>query len=882
MGRTEIFRNEMSSNRMSNNSSRQGDLMPNTPITSPIREDGYECVGDDSNIGTKGDKENDEICYKEGEGKDTSKTDCGHGKEDRVSEMPEQWYNLRSRIRKREYYNSVEEGKEKSRPLCDRRKRKKVEHIQTVDPSIRGVADIQPVEIDESISFDDIGGLSEYINSLKEIVFLPLLYPEFFSSFNITPSRGVLLCGPPGTGKTLVARALACAASKGTQKVSFYMRKGADVLSEWVGEAEKQLRLLFEEAKKNQPSIIFFDEIDGLAPVRSSKHEQVHNSIVSTLLALMDGLDSRGQIILIGATNRVDAIDGALRRPGRFDREFNFPLPGCEARAEILGIHTCKWKQPPSKDLKLELATTCVGYCGADLKSLCTEAALHAFRERYPEIYVNDEKIFIDVDSVKVEKHHFLEAMSKITPAAHRGSNVNSRPLSPIVSSCLRRHLQKALQVILDIFPAVTALPEAISFGSGISLAHRPRILLCGDESAGLDHIGPAILHELDKFPVYSLAFQSLHLDNRTQKPEEALGLFFVEAKRTAPSILYLPEFNLWWENAHEQLKVVLLMSLNDLPSNAPILLLGTSSVPLSEMHDVSSSIFSDLDVLQLSSPSTEDRCLFILGLMEKALSIQSKHLVDSLSRSGAKIKAERHALCQLRTCLHDVCNRILDDKHFSAFHYSSLYEDDPDCRKLVHNPVDMATLLQCVDCGKYITCQSFLKDFDIILTNIKKCYGNDKKGKRIVRKAHKLEDIVHGMLSEMNPSLVGLCDMTADEGEHFSLRTCTGEGDDTVPGKAVEVAEVLLSDNKHSTCRGESMQGATMTDGEIASQVDCIKQLLLEKTESYGIPQLERLYAQILKGICKTGNEAKAKNQDLEASILSYLLKYSSDPAKL
>lgn len=364
--------------------------------------------------------------------------------------------------------------------------------IQTAGPSSKGGADIQPVQIDETVSFGDIGGLSEYIDALKEMVFFPLLYPDFFASYNITPPRGVLLCGPPGTGKTLIARALACAASKAGQKVSFYMRKGADVLSKWVGEAERQLKLLFEEAQKNQPSIIFFDEIDGLAPVRSSKQEQIHNSIVSTLLALMDGLDSRGQVVLIGATNRVDAIDGALRRPGRFDREFNFPLPGCEARAEILDIHTRKWKQPPSKELKLELASSCVGYCGADLKALCTEAAIRAFREKYPQVYTSDDKFVIDVESVKVEKYHFLEAMSTITPAAHRGSIVNSRPLSPVVLPCLGRLLRKAMSIISDIFPAVSSdmnKLSLLSYGSTISLVYRPRLLLCGDDGVGLVNV---------------------------------------------------------------------------------------------------------------------------------------------------------------------------------------------------------------------------------------------------------------------------------------------------------------------------------------------------------------------------------------------------------
>ena len=171
----------------------------------------------------------------------------------------------------------------------------------------------QPLGVDMNISFENVGGLDNYIDQLKEMVALPLLYPELYQNFNITPPRGVLFHGPPGTGKTLMARALAASCSTEQRKITFFMRKGADILSKWVGEAERQLRLLFEEAKKHQPSIIFFDEIDGLAPVRSSKQEQIHASIVSTMLALMDGMDNRGQVIVIGATNRPDAVDPALR-----------------------------------------------------------------------------------------------------------------------------------------------------------------------------------------------------------------------------------------------------------------------------------------------------------------------------------------------------------------------------------------------------------------------------------------------------------------------------------------------------------------------------------------------------------------------------------------
>ncbi|KAK8986599.1 hypothetical protein V6N11_010154 [Hibiscus sabdariffa] len=639
--------------------------------------------------------------------------------------------------------------------------------VQTAGPSSKGGADIQPLQVDESVSFDEIGGLSEYIDALKEMVFFPLLYPDFFASYHITPPRGVLLCGPPGTGKTLIARALACAASKAGQKVSFYMRKGADVLSKWVGEAERQLKLLFEEAQRNQPSIIFFDEIDGLAPVRSSKQEQIHNSIVSTLLALMDGLDSRGQVVLIGATNRIDAIDGALRRPGRFDREFNFPLPGCEARAEILDIHTRKWKQPPSKELKMELAASCVGYCGADLKALCTEAAIRAFREKYPQVYTSDDKFLIDVDSVKVEKYHFIEAMSTITPAAHRGSIVQSRPLSLVVAPCLQRHLQKVMNHISDIFPPLTVSSELtklsmLSYGSAISFVYRPRLLLCSGDGFGLDHLGPAILHELEKFPVHSLGLPSLLSDPSAKTPEEAVVHIFGEARRATPSILYIPQFNLWWDNAHEQLRAVLLTLLEELPSDLPILLLGTSSVSLAEFDGNPYSIFPQLSVYQVDKPSTEDRNLFFDRLIESAMSVLleavTKNPQESVSlpelhkvpkmASGpkvsemkAKVEAEQHALRRLRMCLRDVCNRILYDKRFSVFHYPR------------------------VDSGQYLTCSSFLQDVDLVVANAKAYNGDDYNGARIVSRAYELRDSVHGMLSQMDPSLVAYCDKIVVQG---------------------------------------------------------------------------------------------------------------------
>ncbi|XP_072965752.1 ATPase family AAA domain-containing protein At1g05910 isoform X1 [Typha angustifolia] len=853
--------------------------------------------------------------------------------------------------------------------------------VQTAGPSSKGGADIQPLQVDESVSFDDIGGLSEYIDALKEMVFFPLLYPDFFASYHITPPRGVLLCGPPGTGKTLIARALACAASKAGQKVSFYMRKGADVLSKWVGEAERQLKLLFEEAQRNQPSIIFFDEIDGLAPVRSSKQEQIHNSIVSTLLALMDGLDSRGQVVLIGATNRIDAIDGALRRPGRFDREFNFPLPGCEARGQILDIHTRKWKGPPSKELKMELAASCVGYCGADLKALCTEAAIRAFREKYPQVYTSDEKFIIDVDSVKVEKYHFLEAMSTITPAAHRGAVVHSRPLSPIVAPCLQRHLGRIMEHLSDIFPCLSSLDlgklSVFSYGSSLPLVYRPRLLICGDETAGLDNLGPAVLHELEKFPVHSLGLPSLLSDPSAKAPEEALVHIFGEARRTTPSILYLPQFHLWWETAHEQLKAVLLTLLEELPSNLPILLLGTSTVSFNKLDEDSTSIFAFRNVYQVDQPTMDDRSKFFELVLQASLSFQMEESADKLNErkslvelplapkevSGpkaselkAKAEAEQHALRRLRMCLRDVCNRILYDKRFSVFHYPVMDEDAPDYRSIVHNPMDMATVLQRVDCGQYLTRATFMKDIDLIVANAKAYNGDDYNGARIVSRACELRDVVQGMLSQMDPALVSFCDKIAAQGgpthveddmdnlvlsiapvvqlaavtrtsarlrnvqpdvnlsqsyEVLKRQKKSTDNDQAVSAKDDKSATDLDLSKPNSSQAGVTQEpdsngssrqpenatnnelpeasevassplanndseDVVMANAEILEQIESVKLRLMDRTEGYGVPQLERLYTRIMKNVVAV--RGKESGEDYKQSIVRHLLRFVED----
>ena len=264
------------------------------------------------------------------------------------------------------------------------------------------------------------------------------------------------LCATPTPGGAPRTTANDLGLSSQPRKVSFFMRKGADCLSKWVGEGERQLRLLFEQAKRYEPSIIFFDEIDGLAPVRSVKQDQIHASIVSTLLALMDGLDSRGQVVVIGATNRPDAIDPALRRPGRFDRELAFPLPDACARRAILDIHTKSWKPPLSPFIKDWIIDQSVGYCGADIKALCAEATIMSLRRAYPQVYTSNVRLDFDPTSLQLTKGDFAASLSRIVPASRRASTSSSSACTSEMHGLngilLQEYVEMTINKIRDVF----------------------------------------------------------------------------------------------------------------------------------------------------------------------------------------------------------------------------------------------------------------------------------------------------------------------------------------------------------------------------------------------------------------------------------------------
>ncbi|GAA5866873.1 hypothetical protein JCM3774_004585 [Rhodotorula dairenensis] len=494
--------------------------------------------------------------------------------------------------------------------------------------STAALADTDPLGVPTDISFDSVGGLGSHIQQLKEMVSLPLLYPEVFERFKITPPRGVLFHGPPGTGKTLLARALAASCSTEGRKISFFMRKGADCLSKWVGEAERQLRLLFDEARACQPSIIFFDEIDGLAPVRSSKQEQIHASIVSTLLALMDGMDGRGQVIVIGATNRPDAIDPALRRPGRFDREFYFPLPNIDARRKIIDIHTTGWNPPLEDTFKDELAKLTKGYGGADLRALCTEAALNAVQRTYPQIYKTNDRLLIKPEQISVTARDFVISQQNLIPSTARSTSSAAAPLPPQLVPLLSHALDNAKIALARVLPPVkrvNVLEEAefVDVDGGFEKekmlqsfeqlrVFRPRLIVCGEPGMGQSYVGAAVLHHLEGFHVQTLDLATLVSDS-TRTMEASCVQLFIEAKRHKPSILFIPSLVTWCASVGETVRSTIKGLLDGLDPSDPILLLAVVDGHFSDVPaDVRSWFgFVKGNRVIIGKPTVDDRRAF-------------------------------------------------------------------------------------------------------------------------------------------------------------------------------------------------------------------------------------------------------------------------------
>jgi transitional endoplasmic reticulum ATPase len=381
------------------------------------------------------------------------------------------------------------------------------------------------------ITYEDIGGLTEEIKKIREMVEIPMKHPEIFNKLGIEPPKGVLLHGPPGTGKTLLAKAVA-----NESDANFILLNGPEIMSKFYGESEKKIRDIFEEAEKTAPTIIFIDEIDAIAPKREDVQGEVERRVVSQILTVMDGLKSRGKVVVIGATNRVNSLDEALRRPGRFDREIEISVPGKKGRLAVLKIHTRG--MPLAKNVNLdELASLTHGFVGADLESLTKEAAMNVLRELLPKIKLDGlEQIPKEVlEKLIVKQEDFMDALKIVRPSAMREVLVETPNVSwESVGGLdkLKRELREAVEWPLRYSESFERMGIRPSRG----------ILLYGPPGTGKTLLAKAVAKESEAnfIQVKGPSLLSMWVG----KSEEGVRKIFERARQVAPCIIFFDEID--------------------------------------------------------------------------------------------------------------------------------------------------------------------------------------------------------------------------------------------------------------------------------------------------------------------------------------------------
>ena len=406
--------------------------------------------------------------------------------------------------------------------------------IVQVLPDTEIVIKEEPIDEEESgqvqtISYEDIGGLGDQLQKVREMIELPLKHPILFRRLGIDPPRGVLLHGPPGTGKTLIAKAVASETN-----AHFTSINGPEIISKYYGESEKQLREIFDEAAANAPAIIFVDELDSIAPKREDVTGEVERRVVAQLLTLLDGMQGRDNVVVIGATNRRDAIDPALRRPGRFDRELEIGVPDKNGRAEIIGIHTRG--MPISDDFEVDwLLDNSYGFVGADISALVRESAMKALRRYLPEIDLDEEHIPPEVlEKMEVRMSDFRQAIKEIEPSALREIYLEI----PEVSWDQVGGLEEVKERLKESIEWPLTRPEMFEhFG-----INPPRgIVLFGAPGTGKTLIAKAIANEA-KANFITIKGPEL-ISKWVGESEKAVREVFKKAKQSSPSIVFLDEF---------------------------------------------------------------------------------------------------------------------------------------------------------------------------------------------------------------------------------------------------------------------------------------------------------------------------------------------------
>lgn len=380
------------------------------------------------------------------------------------------------------------------------------------------------------ISYEDIGGLNDEIKQVREMIELPLKHPELFEKMGIEPPKGVLLHGPPGTGKTLIAKAVAHESN-----ANFFTLSGPEIISKYYGQSEENLRNIFNEAIENAPSIIFIDEIDSIASKREETHGDLERRVVAQLLAIMDGLKERGKVIVIGATNRVNSLDPALRRPGRFDREIEIGIPNRKGRKEIIEIHTRG--MPLSENINLEKYSEIThGYSGADLQALSKEAAMRTLRKILPQIDLDLDSIPAEIlNKLQVNDDDFYEAFKSLTPTAMReviieSPNVTWADIGGLSQS--KQELQESVEWPMkyeQVFSHMDAQPPK-------------GILLYGPPGTGKTLLAKAVASESE---ANFISVKGPEFMNKwVGESEKAIRETFRKARQAAPCIIFFDELD--------------------------------------------------------------------------------------------------------------------------------------------------------------------------------------------------------------------------------------------------------------------------------------------------------------------------------------------------
>lgn len=512
------------------------------------------------------------------------------------------------------------------------------------------------------ITYEDIGGLDQEIQQVREMVELPLKHPEIFERLGIDPPKGVLLRGPPGCGKTLLAKAVA-----NESQAHFISINGPEIMSKFYGESEKKLRGLFKEAMDKNPSIIFIDEIDAIAPKRESVTGEVERRVVAQLLALMDGLESRGRIIIIGATNRPNAVDPALRRPGRFDRELEIKVPNEKGRIEILQIHTRK--MPLGKDVSLKnIASKTHGYVGADIASLVRETGMSALRRYLPEINVDEEEVDPELlEKMYVERNDFENAFKEVIPSGIREVFIEV----PSVHWNEVGGLEYVRQQLIESVEWPIKNPGAYR-RMGV---HSPTgVLLYGPPGCGKTLLARAVATESEANFI-SIKGPEL-LSKWVGESEKAVREVFRKAKLAAPCIIFFDELDSIAprrgsggsdSGVTERVISQLLTELDGLTQNQEIILIAATNRP--DIMDPALLRPGRIDrMCYIPPPKNSDR-LEIFEIFTRTMPLHKEvDLKELANRTEYFSGADIESLCReaaIRALREDIRSKDIRMKHF-------------------------------------------------------------------------------------------------------------------------------------------------------------------------------------------------------------------------